>query len=336
MLCQLTIAENSFMPRENTERLSIQSVTIVGAGLMGHALAAVHAIGGMTVNLFDNNAAQLKKSEILLSKIFDSLETGAVLTNEDRNQAQKRISFTADLRSALEGADLILEVVPEKPDIKRQVYEEIDQFARLDAVIASNTSYLNIFPFVAPRRQKNCLIAHWYTPPYIIDLVDIVPGPETDPEIIQAMAMLYRKIGKRPIIFSKFISGYIANRLQSALNLEAFHLLEEGFSPEDIDSSIQHGLALRLCLLGQLKKADFTGLEMVRNGLASRAYSPPVATGKSIVLDNLIGQGRKGIFSGKGFYDYKDAPVETLLEERDAELIALKRALFQIKKWDKK
>ena len=336
MLCQLTIAKNRFMPRENTEGLSIQSVTIVGAGLMGHALAAVHAIGGMSIHLFDNNAAQLKKSEILLSTIFDSLEKGGVLTNEHRNQAQKRIYFLADLPSALEGADLILEVVPEKPDIKRQVYEEIDQYARPDAVIASNTSYLNIFPFVAPRRQKNCLIAHWYTPPYIIDLVDIVPGPETDPEITQSMAMLYRKIGKQPIVFSKFIPGYIANRLQSALNLEAFHLLEEGFSPEDIDSSIQHGLALRLCLLGQLKKADFTGLEMVRNGLASRAYSPPVATGKSIVLDNLIRQGRKGIFSGKGFYDYKDAPVETLLEERDAELIALKRALFQIKKWDKK
>jgi 3-hydroxybutyryl-CoA dehydrogenase len=90
----------------------------------------------------------------------------------------------------LEGADLILEVVPEKPDIKRQVYKEIDQFARPDAVMASNTSYLNIFPFVAPRRQKNCLIAHWYTPPYIIDLVDIVPGPETDPEIIQANGAL--------------------------------------------------------------------------------------------------------------------------------------------------
>jgi 3-hydroxyacyl-CoA dehydrogenase len=99
---------------------------------MGHALAAVHAIGGMSIHLFDNNAAQLKKSEILFSKIFDSLEMGAVLTNEDRSQAQKRISFTADLPSALEGADLILEVVPEKPDIKRQVYEEIDQFARLD------------------------------------------------------------------------------------------------------------------------------------------------------------------------------------------------------------
>jgi 3-hydroxybutyryl-CoA dehydrogenase len=324
------------MPRENAEELSMQSVTIVGAGLMGHALAAVHAIGGMSVQLFDNDPAQLKKSEILLSKIFNSLKEGGVLTDQDRDQAQERIAFAVDLPSALESADLILEVVPEKPGIKRQVYEEIDRFARLDAVIASNTSYLNIFPFVAPRRQKTCLIAHWYTPPYIIDLVDIVPGPETDSKIIHAMASLYKKMGKQPIVFSKFIPGYIANRLQSALNLEAFHLLEEGFSPEDIDSSIQHGLALRLCLLGQLKKADFTGLEMVRNGLASRAYSPPEATGKSIILDKLIEQGRKGIFSGKGFYDYNNTPVETLLEERDAELIALKLALFKIKKWDNK
>jgi len=141
----------------------MQCATIVGAGLMGHALAAVHAIGGMSVQLFDNDAAQLKKSEILLSKIFNSLEAGGVLTDQDRTQAQKKIAFAANLASALESADLILEVVPEKPDIKRQVYKEIDQFARPDAVIASNTSYLDIFPFVAPRRQKTCLIAHWYT-----------------------------------------------------------------------------------------------------------------------------------------------------------------------------
>lgn len=311
----------------------MQCATIIGAGLMGHALAAVHAIGGLSVRLFDNNQGQLKQSEELIKKIFETLETGYLLTKAAHKTALDRISFSADLPEALSGADLVLEVVTEKPEVKRVVYEQIDRFAPEQAVIASNTSYLNIFPFVAPHRQPNCLIAHWYTPPYLIDLVDIVPGPETKPEVIARMAALYQSMGKHPIVFHKFIPGYIANRLQSAINLEAFHLLEEGFSAEDIDASIQHGLALRLCLMGQLRKADFTGLEMVRNGLASRAYSPPAATGKSAVLDKLIDEGRKGIFSGKGFYDYENTPAETLLKERDAEIIALKKALFQIKKW---
>lgn len=311
----------------------MQCATIIGAGLMGHALAAVHAIGGLSVRLFDNNQGQLKQSEELIKKIFETLEAGHLLTKAAHKTALDRISFSADLPEALSGADLVLEVVTEKPEVKRVVYEQIDRFAPEQAVIASNTSYLNIFPFVAPHRQPNCLIAHWYTPPYLIDLVDIVPGPETKPEVIARMAALYQSMGKHPIVFHKFIPGYIANRLQSAINLEAFHLLEEGFSAEDIDASIQHGLALRLCLMGQLRKADFTGLEMVRNGLASRAYSPPAATGKNAVLDKLIDEGRKGIFSGKGFYDYENTPAETLLKERDAEIIALKKALFQIKKW---
>ena len=311
----------------------MQCATIIGAGLMGHALAAVHTIGGLSVRLFDNNPDQLKQSERLIKKIFQTLAAGNLLDKEQQRAALDRISLSADLPSALSGSDLVLEVVTEKPDIKRAVYEQIDRHAPEHAVIASNTSYLDVFPFVAPRRQPYSLIAHWYTPPYLIDLVDIVPGPETQPEIIERMTALYQSMGKHPIVFHKFIPGYIANRLQSAINLEAFHLLEEGFSADDIDASIQHGLALRLCLMGQLRKADFTGLEMVRNGLASRAYTPPIATGKSAVLDGLIDQGRKGIFSGKGFYDYGNSPAEALLEARDAEIIALKRALFQIKKW---
>jgi 3-hydroxybutyryl-CoA dehydrogenase len=314
----------------------MQCATIIGAGLMGHALAAVHAIGGLSVRLFDNNQDQLKQSERLIKKIFQTLEAGNLLDKNTQKAALDRISYSADLPAALSGADLVLEVVTEKPEIKRIVYEQIDRYAPEQAVIASNTSYLDVFPFVAPRRQPYCLIAHWYTPPYLIDLVDIVPGPETQPEIIARMAALYKSMGKQPIVFHKFIPGYIANRLQSAINLEALHLLEEGFSAEDIDASIQHGLALRLCLMGQLRKADFTGLEMVRNGLASRAYTPPVATGKSAVLDGLIDQGRKGIFSGKGFYDYGDVSAEALLEARDAEIIALKKSLFQIKNWSLK
>jgi 3-hydroxybutyryl-CoA dehydrogenase len=314
----------------------MQCATIIGAGLMGHALAAVHAIGGMSVRLFDNNQSQLEKSQYLVRKIFQTLASENLLSRTAQDDAYARIEFTSDLPNALKTADLILEVVTEKPEIKRIVYEEIDRYAPEESIIASNTSYLNIFPYVAPRRQAYTLIAHWYTPPYLIDLVDIVPGPGTKPEIIQQMASRYRAMGKYPIVFHKFIPGYIANRLQSALNLEAFHLLEEGFTAEDIDASIQHGLALRLCLMGQLRKADFTGLEMVRNGLASRAYAPPEATGKSVVLDRLIENGRKGIFYGKGFYDYGQTPADALLEERDAEIIALKKSLFQIKKWSSK
>lgn len=311
---------------------SFVNVAVIGAGLMGHALAAVHAIGGLATKLYDSDPTRLANARSLIGQIMDTLVLAQSLTQDDASKAIDRISYCNSLENTLEGVDLIVEAVTEKPEVKKQVYKDISRFASPACVIASNTSYLDIFPFIPAERQRFSIIAHWYTPPYIVDLVDVVPGPQTDPAIVQRVAALYKSMGKHPIIFKKFIAGYIANRLQTALNLEVFRLLEEQqVSAADIDDSIRHGLALRLCLLGQLQKADFTGLEMVRNGLASKAYEPPVATGKSPVLDGLIAQGKTGIFSGEGFYDYKDTPAETLLKRRDLDLLTLKHSLHSLK-----
>lgn len=313
--------------------MKVRKVAVVGAGLMGYALAAVHALGGLEVRLFDNNPEQLQKSKPRIAQVLDTLVESASISSLEAQTALARITYVQDLESALENADLIIEAVTERPEIKTSVFTDIDRLASPDAIIASNTSYLDIFALVPAARQQNTLIAHWYTPPYIIDLVDVVPGPATDPSVIEFMASLYRGMGKFPLVFKKFIPGYIANRLQSAVNLEAFYLLENtDVTHTDIDDSIRHGLALRLCLMGQMKKADFTGLEMVRNALASRAYQPPAATGRSKVVDDLISQGRKGVLSGAGFYDYGDTPAERLIRNRDKELLALKRALVDIKK----
>lgn len=313
--------------------LSVKIVAVVGAGLMGYALAAVHALGGLEVRLFDNNPEQLQKSKPRIAQVLDTLVESASISSSEAQTALARIMYVQDLESALENADLIVEAVTERTEIKTSVFTDIDRLAPPGAIIASNTSYLDIFSLVPPARQQNTLIAHWYTPPYIIDLVDVVPGPATDPSVIQFMASLYRGMGKFPLVFKKFIPGYIANRLQSAVNLEAFYLLENtDVTHTDIDDSIRHGLALRLCLMGQMKKADFTGLEMVRNALASKAYQPPTATGRSKVVDDLISQGRKGVLSGAGFYDYGGTPAEVLIRNRDKELLALKRALVDIKK----
>lgn len=306
----------------------VQTVAVVGAGLMGHALAVVHAIGGLRVNLYDQNPQQLQRSKGLVAEILSTLQSADELDSDAAKQALQRIVWAGDLAAALDAADLVVEAVTERPQIKQQVYEDIDRLAPERAIIASNTSYLDIFPFIAARRQPYAVIAHWYTPPYIVDLVDVVPGPETLPEIMQTIAQLYRRMGKHPVVFERFIAGYIANRLQSALNLEALRLIEEyGLSHADIDDSIRHGLALRLCTLGQMRKADFTGLEMVRNGLASKAYQPPPATGRSGVLDALIAKGRTGIFSGAGFYDYGDTPAAELLRQRDVDLLKLKKTM---------
>ena len=129
------------------------------------------------------------------------------------------------------------------------------------------------------------------------------------------------------------LEGYIANRLQAALHLEVFDLLDQGIvSAEDIDRSIRHGLALRFATLGVMRKADFTGLDMMRRAVTNKSYEAPAARDKSETLDELIAAGRDGVMSGAGFFDYGDrSPVE-LFRERDAELIELKVALEAVEK----
>jgi 3-hydroxybutyryl-CoA dehydrogenase len=315
--------------------LKIENVAIIGAGTMGHALALVHALGGCNVRLQDVSTETLEKAPGLIDAACQNLVDAGEVTNNAAQTAIKGIHFTSNLSDALTDTDLIVEAIVEKEDIKRTLFAQIDAIAPANATIASNTSYLDIFPLVPTSRQKNTLIAHWYTPPYIIDLVDIAAGPETSPIVISAINDLYVGFGKKPLLFKRLIPGYIANRLQAALNLECLRMIDEGWvSASDIDHSVRHGIASRLAILGHMKKMDYTDLRMSRNGIASRMYLPPENTGGSATLTRLIDEGRTGVRAGAGFYDYGDASPEDLFKARDTKLLKLKQAIKIIEKDD--
>ena len=309
----------------------MKRVAVIGAGTMGHGLALVHAIGGCQVNLFDINPVVLERAQKLISAACSTLVSAGVHEQADVDVAQLRITQSSNIANAVKNAELVVEAVVEKKEVKRSVFAEIAKFADANAIIVSNTSYLDVFSLLPNGLGIKTLIAHWYTPPYIIDLVDIAPGPETDQKYIKEVRDLYEKFGKAPLVFEKLIQGYIANRLQSAMNLECLNLIDKGLaSAEEIDFSIRHGLASRLAVLGHMKKMDFTGIEMARNALASRVYTPPQPTGDSITLNQLIEEGRTGVMSGAGHYDYGKIPAEKLLEIRDLKLLEIKKAMKDI------
>ena len=146
-----------------------------------------------------------------------------------------------------------------------------------------------------------------------------------------ALRILYEQFGKTPLVFEKLLQGYIANRLQSALNLESLRMIDEGWvEAKDIDFSIRHGLVARLAILGHMRKMDYTGLEIARDILASRVYTPPTPTGGSVTLDKLVEAGRNGVMSGAGHYDYGGEPAEKLLQIRDLKLLEMKKAIQNI------
>ncbi|MGI9500790.1 MAG: 3-hydroxyacyl-CoA dehydrogenase family protein [Geminicoccaceae bacterium] len=306
-------------------------VAVIGAGTMGHALALVHALGGCSVSLTDRDPAILKRAEGLMATAADTLVQAGTITSEAADRALSRIKRESGLKKTIEDADLLVEAIIEAPEAKRALFAEIDELAPMTAVIASNTSYLDIFPLIPERRLERSLIAHWYTPPYIVDLVDIAAGPHTDPDLLQRMREFYETLGKRPIVFERLVQGYIANRLQSALNLEVLHLLDEGLATAaEIDTAIVHGLSQRLAIQGQVGKIDYTGLDMMRRALANRVYAPPKVTGSSRTIEALIADGRQGVMNGGGFYDYGDRSPEDLFRARDLKLLALKKALAEI------
>ncbi len=209
--------------------------------------------------------------------------------------------------------------------------EQLDRLMAPDAILASNTSNLDIFPLVPQARQRNAVVAHWYTPPYLCDLVDLCPGPQTDPAAVETIRSTVAAMGKVPVVFKQMVQGYVANRIQAAIGLEVFHMLDEGIvTAKDIDDSVIHGLALRMPILGIIAKADFTGLALMQQGMANRSYTPPPVTGRSETLDKLIAEGRSGVMSGRGFFDWGDRSPAELFRERDRKLIRLKQALRAI------
>ncbi|MEZ5826811.1 MAG: 3-hydroxyacyl-CoA dehydrogenase family protein [Geminicoccaceae bacterium] len=307
-------------------------IAVVGAGTMGHALALVHALAGCRVRLHDKDPATLERARGLMRNAADTLVQAGEITEAVAEEALSRVELTEDLRATIGEADLVIEAIIENVEAKQALFASIDEMARKDAVIASNTSYLDPFPLIPQARQKRSVVTHWYTPPYIIDLVDIAAGPATDPSLPLALRDFYAGMGKRPVLFDRLIQGYVANRLQSALTLEIVRLLDEGLAtPQLIDDSIRHGLAHRLALQGQLAKVDHAGLDMMRRALANRVYHPPEVKGHCRVLDELMAEGRRGISSGGGFYDY-DEDAETLLRRRDLKLLALRRAIGDIER----
>jgi len=304
-----------------------ERVSIVGAGTMGHALALVHALGGAAVRLTDSDAATLARAPRLIAAALDTLgEAGAVEAGEG-SAASARIETVASLEACVDDADLVVEAIVEDPDAKRRLFAELDAITPPDAVLASNTSYLDVFPLVPERRRAHTLITHWYTPPYIVDLVDLVGGDMTDPAIVERVRAWYAALGKRPVVHARIIPGYVANRLQQAMTREILRLLDEGWTtPATIDASIRHGLALRLALQGQLEKADYTGLGLMQRALANGTYAPPPDTRRSPTLDALVAAGHTGVMAGAGFHDYGEADPATLLRARDRRLLALKAA----------
>jgi 3-hydroxybutyryl-CoA dehydrogenase len=309
----------------------IKRILVVGAGTMGHSLAQTFAQGGYPVALVDVKGEILERATGLIASNLRTLEDLNLLDKRKAREIIERIHPLTSLEEGARDADLVIEAIFEEPRAKEELFGRLERLCPPRAILASNTSYLNIFEFKTLKRLEKIIITHWYAPPHIIPLVEVVKGPRTSRETIETMENLLVKLGKKPVVLDRFIPGFIVNRLQRALAREIFHLLDNGYATaEDIDIAVKASLGVRIPILGVVQRYDFAGIDLVYQFMKNPSIHLVSEDKISGTVRGLVDRGHLGVKSGKGFYDYADKTLEEIMRDRDMKLIKLKNHLEAI------
>jgi 3-hydroxybutyryl-CoA dehydrogenase len=294
---------------------------------MGHGIAQAFAQNGYPVALQDTVPQALARATGLIRSSLTTMVEAGLMKEIEIPAIMDRIKPTLSLEEAAQNADLAIECIVENKDAKKEIFKKLDEVCPPKTLLASNSTFLNIFDFVETSRPDKVLTVHWYAPPQIIPLVDIVKGPDTDEENIKLVSDTLRAIGKKPIIFNKPVAGYLISRLQVAFQREVYWLLDNNYlSPQDVDEAAIWGLALRMMVVGICQRIDFGGLDLSAKTSTQSNQSTPIDY-KPVKLNELVRQGALGVKTGRGFYDYKGKSEAEVIHERDIRLLRLLKVL---------
>jgi len=295
----------------------VKRAVVVGAGVMGHSIAHVFAQVGIEVNLVDLDETVLEHAMDLIKTDLETLAEFKKISGDDIPGILARIHPSTDLAGGADGVDFAIETVLEIPDVKRKVFSQLDQFCPGDTVIASNTSSLDIFNIAQITRPERLVVAHWFAPPHIIPLVEVVPGPKTSQEVVELTANLMKRLGKKTVIMKEFVPAFIVNRIQHSISRAVWEMLEKGWAtPEEIDLAIKLSLGIRLPIVGVVQTTDFTGLDLIYDIMKGEGSISPL-------VEEKVKQGHLGVKTSKGVYDYGSRSEVEILKKRDRRYLKL-------------
>ena len=270
-------------------------IAVLGAGLMGHGIAQVFALAGHDVSIYDSVVANLDSAQARIAANLKDLG--------DDPSAVERVRPIADLVAALRDADYVVEAVLEDLPLKRTLFAEVEKHVRPDAILASNTSVIPITRIMEGLRDRaRALGTHWWNPPYLVPLVEVIGTQWTSPAAIDWTIALHKAAGKMPVHVKKDVPGFVGNRLQHALWREAIALVEHGIcDAETVDTVIKASFGRRLAVLGPLENADLVGTDLTL--AIHQTVLPDIERrpGPSPYLEQLVATGKLGFKSGEGF-----------------------------------
>ena len=299
--------------------MAVKNITILGSGVMGHGIAQVSATAGYNVVLRDIEQSFLDKAMEKIKWSLNKLVSKEKITKEEGDNIYSRITPIVDLKEAVNDADLIIEVVPEIMELKKKVYAELDQVANPEVIFASNTSTLPITEIAnTTSRPEKFIGIHFFNPPQLMKLVEIIPGEKTSQEITDLTQEYVKSVNKQAVLCRKDVPGFIINRLFIPMVHEACFLKDRtNATLEEIDSAVKFKLGFPM---GIFELADFTGMDVIHKATTEMHLRDKKVIRPHPLVEKMFDEKKLGQKSGEGYYKYSDDKYErVLLSEELAE-----------------
>jgi 3-hydroxybutyryl-CoA dehydrogenase/5-formyl-3-hydroxy-2-methylpyridine 4-carboxylate dehydrogenase len=286
-------------------------------------MGAVLARAGIETALHDVSAEQLEKAKAgaeLAGQVLERLDAA--------KEEGGSLRFERELAAALDGADFVIEAVPEKLELKHEVFPQLEEHVADDAILASNTSGIPITRIAeATKRPERVVGMHWSNPPHLIPMIEVIPGERTAQETVDAASELVRRVGYHPVV-EREVPGFVENRILYAILRECLDLVDRGIiDPEGLDLNVRWGIGYKLAVIGPMELLDMAGLD-IYDAVGSYLNRDLSTSGEvSKTIRDLIEQGRLGMKTGGGIYDYTPEQIDELRAQRAAKLVAVRKAL---------
>ena len=311
--------------------MALQTVAVIGLGTMGHGIAQAFAAAGYIVRCYDESpGARDSLSGRVESNLQQRIRAG-MDTPESVRETLARIAVFSSEREAVEPAWFVTEAVREDLDVKRELFARIETVASRETILASNTSS---FPMTDVARDLlhpgRAVVTHWFNPPHIVPLVEVVPGERTTGRTARTAVDVLKKIGKAPVRLRKELPGFLVNRIQVAMQREVWDLLDRGVAdPEDIDRAVRASIGFRLAATGPLSVRDFGGLDV--SALVYGILVPEIRSDVELPdsIRKLVEEGHYGVKTGRGFHRYTPESIDQTRNRRDRLFLALLKLLYE-------
>ena len=300
--------------------MPFEQAAIIGTGMMGPGIALTLALGGVRARILSRNAESAGAGLAKAHSQLMLLAGAGLATPEQAVFARETLTSGTDVEASARSVDLIVESAPEDMAFKQDLFAQLDRWAKPTAILATNTSGLSVTRIAEKcAHPERIMTAHFWNPPHLMPLVEIVRGERTDPARAEELRVLLTKCGKAVVMVKKDRPGQLGNRLQMALWREAVYCAQEGIAEvEDIDTAAKLGFGLRLPVYGMFEHADIVGLELasaVMSNAVSDLYNEPKPPP---LINTKVAAGQTGASAGQGFYDWSAKDATAVKARRDA------------------